>query len=62
MQKLLKTLENGINTYPESKPLYMALLNLYERLGEKANYANLKNTIEMRFNTNEQKKTFQLFK
>lgn len=58
----IKMLENGIEVYPDSKPLYMALMGLYDKIGDKNNYNYLKNTIEMRFNSNEQKKTFKLFK
>ncbi len=57
----IKILETGIEAYPDAKPLYLALLGLYERLDDNTNYNNLKYTIEKRFNTNEQKKTFKLF-
>ena len=52
----IKTLENGINVNPNAKPLYMALLNLYDKLEDDANYNATKKLIESRFNSNEQKK------
>ncbi len=58
----VKILEKGINVYPDAKPLYMALMGLYDRLGDKTNYNYIKDTIEMRFNTNAQKKEIKLFK
>ena len=58
----VKILENGIEAYPNSKPIYMALLNLYDKIGDKNGYNYIKETMEMRFNSNEQKKTFKLFK
>lgn len=59
----IKTLENGISVYPNAKPLYMALMSLYERLDDNAGYNNTKNLIESRFNSNEQKKkATELFK
>ena len=58
----VKILENGIISYPKAKPLYLALMSLYERIGNTSGYNNIKNTIEVKFNTNEQKKTFKLFK
>lgn len=58
----INSLKLGIENYPNSKPLYLALLNLYARIGDKTNYNIIKNEIEMRFNTNEQKKKKQLFK
>jgi len=56
----IKTLENGINANPDAKPIYMALMGLYEKIGDKTNYTYIKDTIETRFNSNEQKKTFKL--
>ena len=59
----IRTLENGIAAYPDNKTLYLALMSLYKKLGETTKYNNIKNTIEMRFNTNEeQKKTYKLFR
>lgn len=59
----IKTLENGIETNPNSKPLYLALMNLYQRLEDNSGYNNTKNLIEAKFNSNEQKKkAIQLFK
>ncbi|MBR2526075.1 tetratricopeptide repeat protein, partial [bacterium] len=58
----VKTLENGIELNQNAKPIYMALMSLYERLGDKVNYSDIKNKIEVRFNSNEQKKAFKLFK
>ena len=52
----IQTLENGIDAYPDAKPLYLALMNLYEHLDDNAGYNNTKNLIESRFNSNEQKK------
>ena len=57
----IKILENGIEAYPDAKPIYLALMGLYDRIGDNTKYLNIKNTIEARFNSNEQKKTFKLF-
>lgn len=57
----IKTLETGIETYPEAKPLYMALMGLYEQIGDTTNYNIMKDRIETRFNSNEQKKEIKLF-
>ena len=58
----IKTLERGIEVFPNSKPIYMALMGLYDAIGDKVNYNYIKDKIEMRFNSNEQKKTFELLK
>ena len=57
----VKILESGIAAYPDAKPIYLALMGLYERIGDTLNYNIIKNKIETRFNTDEQKKTFKLF-
>ncbi len=58
----IKILENGIETYPDAKPLYMALMGLYDSIDDNISYNNIKNTIESRFNTYDKKKTFKLFR
>ena len=58
----IKILETGIEVNPDSKPLYMALMSLYQQINDNVNYNNIKNTIESRFNSDEQKKTFRMFK
>lgn len=58
----IKILETGIEVNPDSKPLYMALMSLYQQINDNLNYNNIKNTIESRFNSDEQKKTFRMFK
>ena len=57
----VKMLQNGIATYPDTKQLYLALLSLYDSIDDNAGYNNMKNIIESRFNSDEQKKTFKLF-
>lgn len=58
----VKMLQDGIQANPNSKPLYLALLNLYDRLDEQAGYNYIKSEIESRFNTDEKKKTFKFIK
>ena len=55
----IKMLQDGINANSNSKPLYLALLNLYDRLDDQAGYNYIKSEIESRFNTDEKKKTFK---
>ena len=57
----IKILESGIEANPDAKPLYLALMGLYDQINDNTNYNIIKNNIEMRFNSNEQKKTFKLF-
>ena len=58
----VKMLQSGISVYPDTKQLYLALLSLYDRIDDNAGYNTTKNIIETRFNSDEQKKTFKLFK
>lgn len=58
----IKMLQDGIVANQNSKPLYLALLNLYDRIEDQAGYNYIKSEIESRFNTDEKKKTFKLIK
>lgn len=55
----ISTLKNGISQNQNCKPLYLALLNIYDRLDDNVGYNSIKNEIEVRFNTNEKKKAFK---
>ena len=55
-------LQDGIQAIPNNKPLYLALLNLYDRLDDQAGYNYIKSEIESRFNSDEKKKTFKFTK
>lgn len=58
----VKMLQDGIQAIPNNKPLYLALLNLYDRLDDQAGYNYIKSEIESRFNSDEKKKTFKFTK
>ena len=58
----VKMLQDGILAIPNNKPLYLALLNLYDRLDDQAGYNYIKSEIESRFNSDEKKKTFKFTK
>ena len=58
----VKMLQDGIQAIPNNKPLYLALLNLYDRLDEQAGYNYIKSEIESRFNSDKKKKTFKFTK
>ena len=55
-------LQDGIQAMPNNKPLYLALLNLYDRLDDQAGYNYIKSEIESRFNSDEKKNTFKFTK
>ena len=58
----VKMLQDGIQAIPNNKPLYLALLNLYDRHDDEAGYNYIKSEIESRFNSDEKKKTFKFTK
>lgn len=58
----VKMLQDGIQAIPNNKPLYLALLNLYDRLDDQAGYNYIKSEIESRFNSDEKKKTIKFNK
>ena len=58
----VKMLQDGIQANPDSKPLYLALFNLYDRLDDQAGYNYIKSEIESRFNSDEKKKTIKFNK